>query len=185
MRITQKIKTILVVWMIALVISACSPAVIQVTTTETSTPTPEQGLPPCGYMWASKSLPDVTAQVQAAFNTAGLKDANVRAEAFGENCLDVDGKVQSFLAMETDFNITMTVPDLTDTQSLGEWLEKMLVVLDQFPHGTVPGPNPGYISVEFTSAQDRVILRFPVTEGISARQQGLHGADLFNDLKEP
>ena len=138
----------------------------------------------CGYIWARQRLPELDNQVQAALNSAGLDSIQVWTEAYGENCMDSLGQVQSFSAMETDFHLTVPVSSLTDLDSMGSQLEKALDVLDAFPPGKVPGPQPGYVGVLFTAGQDQLNLWFTVQDGINARQQGLHGAALLEALQK-
>ena len=181
---TNKICLALIFLMLALALTACNPAAGSTSTDETaSLPPPPQETTPCAFTWATNPLPDVTSQVQTTLESAGLNAVTVRAEAYGENCTSGDGKVLSFGAMETDFHISLPVASLTEDATLGGLLEKVLVVLDQFKPGQVPGPQPGYIGVEFTSGQDTLRLWFLRNASDSARQQGLHGADLLNALK--
>jgi hypothetical protein len=138
---------------------------------------------PCGYVWATQPLPEITDMLQQALQATGLKDISGRAEAYGENCMDAKtGKPRSFSTMETDFRVSLTVEDLTDKQALGQAVEKILVVLDRFFLGQVPGPQPGYIGINFTSSSDRLNLWFRRTDGETARQQGLKGSDLLDAL---
>ena len=137
----------------------------------------------CYYNWATQPLPELSAQVQAALEAAGLKDITARAEAYGENCYDSQtNEVVSFAAMETDYHITVRVADLADRESLGETLEKILVVLDGFPSDTTPGPQPGFIAVSFQSDTDALNFRFTPGEGELVRQEGLQGAALLEEL---
>ena len=169
--------------MAALALAGCSPVAGVETRQETPTLSPaQQELTPCAYTWATQSLPEVTRQVQAALEAAGLSQATGRAEAFGENCIETSGAVRSFGTMETDFRIQLPVTDLADRQALGDLLEKVMVVLDQFPPGKVPGPQTGYIGVEFSAGQDTLNLWFKADAGQSARGQGLHGAELVAAL---
>jgi hypothetical protein len=116
--------------------------------------------------------------------TAGLRNVTVRAEAYGENCYDAQtDEVVSFGAMETDYYITVKVADLADRNSLGNMLEKILVVMDAFPVGTTPGPQPGYIGVSFQAGGDELNLQFTAAEGKSAREAGLTGAALLDELQ--
>ena len=139
---------------------------------------------PCYFNWATQPLPDLSTQIQAAMNTAGLTGVGVTAEAYGENCYDSQtNQPVSFGAIETDFHITAKVADLTDKDDLGHLLEKILVVLDSFPIGKIPGPEPGYIGVSFQAGSDELNLSFTATAGKSARDQGLHGAALFEELQ--
>lgn len=151
---------------------------------ETATPTPTESPYTCGYAWATQPLPDVTAQVLKAMQAAGLSEIGGRAEAYGENCLDAQtGKPRSFATMETDFRLTLPVPSLADEQALGQAVEQILNVLDEFKVGQVPGPQPGYIGIAFTSGNDTLNLWFRRTDGDTARQKGLKGADLLTALK--
>jgi hypothetical protein len=140
---------------------------------------------PCYFNWDTQPLPDLSAQVQAAMEAAGLKDITVRAEAYGENCYDSQtNEPVSFGAMETDFHITVKVADLVGKDNRGNLLEQILVVLDKFPTGTTPGPQPGYIGVSFRTGSDELNLWFTVTEGKSARDDELLGAALLDKLRD-
>lgn len=139
----------------------------------------------CYYNWATQSLPELSDQIQTAINDAGLKDGHASAEAFGENCYDSKtNKPVSFTALETDFRITVKVTDLTDKVDLGNMLEKILGVLDRFPAGKIPGPQPGSINVSFQAGSDEVNMKFTVTAGKSARSRGFQGAALFEELQK-
>jgi hypothetical protein len=153
-----------------------------------STPTPvpmASALPnaQCTWNWATQSLPDLSAKVEADMQAGGLKDVTVRAEAYGENCITRAGKVDHFAAMETDFQITAKVAGLTDKDDLGNLLEKILGVLDAYPTGKTPGPQPGYINISFHAGSDELKIKFIVTAGKSARASGYHGAALLGELQ--
>ena len=140
---------------------------------------------PCYFNWATQSLPDLSTRVKAAMETAGLENISAIAEAYGENCYDTrTNQPVSFTAMETDFRVTVRVKDLTDQEQLGNLLEQILIVLDGFPPGMTPGPQAGYIGVTFQAGDDEVRLWFTITDGESARAQGLHGAALLNKLQK-
>jgi hypothetical protein len=149
--------------------------------TETGSDTP--GNQPCSFNWATQPLPDLSVRVLTAMQAAGLTGIGVNAEAYGENCTDTrTNKAVSFTAMETDFHVTAQVKALTDQRQLGDLLERILLVLDKFPAGSTPGPQPGYIGVSFQAGDEGSRLWFPVVDGVSARNQGLHGAALFERL---
>jgi hypothetical protein len=152
--------------------------------TPTITNTPTIAYEQCGWNWATQPLPDLSTEVQSALEAAGLTGTTARAEAYGENCLSQNNEVLYFAAMETDFHISVEVPDLSDTGALGDLLERILVVLDTFPPGATPGPQPGYIGVSFTKGQEILNLWFTVTDGESARALGLHGAALLEELQK-
>jgi len=137
----------------------------------------------CSWIWASQPLPELSSKVQAGMLAAGLKDVTVISEVYGENCINAAGKLDHFAAMETDFHITAQVADLTDKNNLGNSLERILVVLDDFPAGKVPGPEPGNISVSFQAGSDELNLMFIVTAGKTARSRGFHGAALIEAIQ--
>ncbi|KAF0107412.1 MAG: hypothetical protein FD146_1890 [Anaerolineaceae bacterium] len=152
----------------------------------TATPAPtEYPYEQCGWNWATEPLPELSAQVQAALESAGLTGVTAVAEAYGENCITASGEVARFAAMETDFRITVQAASLDDREALGTLLEKILVVLDGFPTETTPGPNPGYVGVTFQFGDDSLRLWFPIIDGESARALGLRGAALLDRLQNP
>ena len=139
----------------------------------------------CIFTWATQPLPELTAKVQAAINAAGLTGVSANAEAYGENCNDSQtNKLIRFSTLETDFFINVKVANLADEDNMGNLLEKILVVLDTFPAGKIPGPQPGNITVSFRSGSDELNLLFTVSTGKSARLQGLDGAKLFEKLQK-
>ena len=141
------------------------------------------GAPPaCAFVWARQPLPELSAQVEAAMRASVHPQAQARAEAYGENCVDAQGKVVYFAAMETDFYVTLTVQDLTDLNILGQLTGQALAALDQFPTDQTPGPQPGYIGITFRVGAEALRLWFTVSAGEAARRQGLHGAELFAAL---
>lgn len=140
---------------------------------------------PCAFTWATQPLPEVSEKVQTAMDKAGLKDITVRAEAYGENCVDAQtNEVVSFGALETDLHMSVEVADLADEVALGNLAERILVVLDGFPPGSTPGPEPGYIGIHFTQGDQELNLWFLAQDGKAARGEGLHGRELFERLKQ-
>ena len=165
---------------IVLLLAACT--VPQSTPDTRTAPANSQN---CAYVWATQPLPDLTAKVQSAVNAAGLTGVSVSAEAYGENCIDPQtNKVVDFATMETDFRFTAQVADLKNLENLGVVLEKVLIVLDAFPLGKIPGPQAGYINISFQSGKDESNLSFTAAAGKSARILGLRGAALFNKLQK-
>jgi len=138
----------------------------------------------CYFNWATQPLPELSAKVMAAINAAGLKGVIAVAETYGENCIDPQtNKPVSFAVLETDFQVTVTVTDLSDTTDLGNSLEKILGVLDGLAPGDIPGPQPGYIFVSYRTGSDELNMSFTVTAGKSARTAGLHGTALLQELQ--
>ncbi len=105
------------------------------TATDTSTAPPTfEG---CAYVWASQALPDVSAEFDTAVREL-IPEATGGAQAYGENCVYGDGHA-TFGAMETDFYVSLDVPDLNDEQALGDEMAKIMVmVLKRFPRRVCP-----------------------------------------------
>lgn len=104
-----------------------------------------------------------------------------RAEGYGENCVAADGSIVSFAAMETDFYVTLAVTGLSDEAALGQYLEKIVVIIKQVPSDQT-GPNPGYIGVTFKAGEQLQNLWFTQVQAAAAQAQGLTGADLYKAL---
>ena len=149
--------------------------------TPTSTITP--GYTNCGWNWATQNLPELSAEIQAAMEAAGLTGVTARAEAYGENCFDPQtSEVRYFATRETDFKISIKVESLEDRPRLGELAEQVLIVLDSFPPGAMPGSNPGYVGIRFLVGSEELNLWFTVTDGEAARATRQHGAELLDEL---
>ena len=136
----------------------------------------------CGFVWAREPLADLSGNFKKA-----LKDiqpqANGYAEAYGENCIDNQGEVVRFLAMETDFHVTLRVKDLNDKQALGDLIEQVLGVVSKFPVEQTPGSQPGYVGITFEAPGDNMRLWFTQLEAQAAIEAGLGGEELFNILQ--
>jgi hypothetical protein len=163
-----------------LAVTELPPVESQLPATVTVPPAPGQ----CGYVWANQDRPEVAETVQAVLNGAGLADARVRAQAFGENCVLADGTVDHFATMYTDLFVSIPVADLADEPALGNWLEPVLGVVRGLPPGTLPGGNTtgGYLGVEFRQGEQVRNLWFERTRGYAALDEGKRGADLLQAL---
>jgi hypothetical protein len=75
-----------------------------------------------------------------------------------------DGSIGGFAAMETDFNVTLTVNDLTNEAELGEWIVKVMQVIEDIPQEQIVGPQPGRVSIMFQSNGDQQMLKFYVNK---------------------
>ena len=151
-------------------------------TTVTVSPTVASEYKPCYYVWAYQSLPEISADFQAAIQIV-LPEAEARASAYGENCVAEDGSA-TFGAMETDFYITIPVADLTDSAALGEIAEQVLtLVIEQFPRPIVPGGQDGFVEFSFVAGTETHILRAPISLAKELLEKGLHGAELLQALE--
>jgi len=136
----------------------------------------------CSFVWARESLPDLSKDFKEALKDV-QSQANGYAEAYGENCMDSQGNVVRFLAMETDFYVTLEVKDLQDRQALGELIEQVLDVAAKFPVEDTPGPQPGYVGITFEAPGDELHLWFTQSDAETAIENGLHGGELFDALQ--
>jgi hypothetical protein len=109
-------------------------------------------------------------------------DAQANAFGFGENCMHADG-TSTFLPMETDFNVTIPVSDTTDN-ALGEWVVKIMQVIDNIPPDQVVGPRPGRVAIAFEANGQRQGVSFYIDQ-YHALPAGLSPAEIYQTLKSP
>ena len=165
----------------ALAQNTLSPANPPPTSVSELPPTTEPSAPgQCYYNWAYEELPDISAEFQTAVRTV-VPEAEARATAFGENCVYQDGSA-TFGAMETDFYVVISVSDLTDNETLGTLIEKIIPILDGFTPPRVPGPKEGFVEFTFRNGENQRVLRVPIPLGRQLREQGLRGAELIGAI---
>lgn len=132
----------------------------------------------CGYQWAYQDLPELTAQFDAAIQTL-IPNSASRATAFGENCIDSNGQVVRFLAMETDFHVTVSVEALDDYETFGNWIAQVMQVVNGLPPDLLKGPQPGFVEFRFEKdAMEGIGFRVPIRE-YNETAQGHTGEELF------
>ena len=148
-----------------------------ISTSETSTAIFTLAYEGCYFVWSSHELTEVSASLQKDLQDLQSK-AQARATAFGEDCIYADGRSE-FGAAETDFYITLFVDDFSDEQGMGEWMSRVMPLLENIPPDQIQGPQPGFVEFTFkTSGVDNLILRVPIAEYLS-KAKGLSGAALF------
>ena len=149
--------------------------------TEISTLTPTyEG---CAYMWAYQDLPDLSAKLDASIRTLNT-DASASAYAFGEDCVYADGH-KTFGAMETDFNVSLQVTDLTNEEAFGNWIKEVMSFIFQIPSEEISGPQPGFVEFRFVKSDtEQIVLRVPL-RGYETTAKGLSGAELFRLFYAP
>ena len=145
----------------------------------TTAPNPQD----CGYQWANQNLPELSSSFQTSIQ-ALQAEAQANAYAFGENCMLPDGSVGGFGAMETDFNVTLKVNDLTNESELGEWIVKVMQVIENIPPEQIVGPQPGRVSMIFQSNGDQKIINFYINQ-YEALSPGLSNAEIYQALQVP
>jgi hypothetical protein len=134
----------------------------------------------CGYQWAYQDLPELSNSFQQSIQTL-QPDAQANAFAFGENCVRADGSA-TFIPMETDFNVTLQVSDLTNPSALGEWVVKVMEVITAIPSEQIIGPRPGRVSLIFKSGSEQQGINFYINQ-FQALPSGLSNAEIFQALQ--
>ncbi|MBI5667251.1 MAG: hypothetical protein HZC41_04515 [Chloroflexi bacterium] len=136
---------------------------------------------PCGFVWARQPLPEVERQARTALDNAGQAAVEIRyVEAYGENCLETDGRVRYFAAMTTDFYLSAEVVDLNDEARLGQMVESIyraLLTLTDLP------ARLGYLDMIFTSGGQERRLRVMFDQIEAALDTGYTGAALWSALQ--
>lgn len=151
-----------------------------VATTSVYLQTPAEYPRDCYYNWAYKSLPELSEQAQAAVREL-YPEAEAHAQAYGEDCIYADSHAD-FIAMETDFFITLRAANLNDDAELGNMIRRTTdLLLSRFPTGETPGPQPGRFTYRFTLAGKERYLSF-ATADFQMLPRDLSGADLLRGL---
>lgn len=134
----------------------------------------------CGYQWAYQDLPEVSSNFLQSVQ--GLQpEAEASAFAFGENCIHTDGSI-TFLPMETDFNVTLQTDVLTDEAALGEWIVKVMQVIEEIPLEQISGPRPGRVSILFESNGQQSGIKFYINQ-YQDLPAGLSNIAIYQTLK--
>ena len=195
----QRIFRTFLFW--TLILCACSAGVpaspVLPSTTEAPLPLPTTAVPDsnpegqvttippssqnCGYQWAQQDLPELSSSFQQSVQ-ALQPGAQANAFAFGENCVLADGSIAGFSAMETDFNITLQVSDLTGESALGEWIVKVMQVIESIPPEQIVGPRPGRVILTFQAGGDQTVINFYV-DRYQALPSDLSNTEIFQMLK--
>ena len=137
----------------------------------------------CFFNWARQDLPDVTAAAQAALEASNIGDVTVRAEAFGEDCIDPKtNKARYFAAMTTDFYITAKMGDVTDEAKMGEMARAAYEALIALPADNLPA-RPGYLDITYQSGDQEQRLRVMFEQAAAPINEGLADAALFTALE--
>lgn len=157
-------RVLIALSILAVTLSACaSPSTptmapvsptIPPTETPTSIPDTSSSFEPCGYMWASQDLPDVSTKVNDLLQAVD-KNITASAYAYGENCVYADGH-STFGAMETDYRVKVEVKNIKDETALGNLIAKVMDVIVKIPLSEVKGPNPGRVEFAFNHGTEQV-----------------------------
>ena len=136
----------------------------------------------CSERWAYHDLPELSAEFQAAIQKL-QSEAIANAYAFGEDCEYADGN-KTFLAMETDFNITLHVTDLADEEALGNWLVQVMQIILSVPKEKIIGLGPRHVSLVFQSGDQQQGIYFDIGQYQSLPTR-FSNAEIYQALKIP
>jgi len=135
----------------------------------------------CGYQWAYQDLPQLSSDFQQSIQ--GLQpQAQANAYTFGENCLHEDGSIGGFSAKETDFNVTLQVNDLSNESDLGDWIVKVMQVIENIPPDQIVGPGPGLVHIIFQANGEQKAVNF-YTNQYQALPAGLTKPEIYQALQ--
>ena len=186
----QRIPPALLFW--TLILCACStgaasPQPVPPSPTQTPFAPPTTAFPPspqeCGYQWAYEDLPELSSRFQDSIQ-ALQPEAQANAFAFGENCIRADGSIATFIPMETDFNVTLQASDLAKESDLGEWIVKVMQIIENIPNEQIAGPRPGRVSIVFQSTSDQQVINFYIDQ-YQALPSGLSAEEIYQALQIP
>ena len=163
-----------------LLLAACTSVSREQPTAFVPRPTPTVDPDTCYFTWGTQALPEISEEFQNALKEV-ISNAEGRAQAYGENCIKQDHS-STFSAMQTDFMVILPVADLTDEEAIGQLVEQVLGVVDQFSPPRVPGAKEGLIAFTVTSGENNLMFRVPVQAGRDLREQGLQGAELLQTI---
>jgi hypothetical protein len=150
--------------------------------TDTSHPSQDsaQG---CYYVWATRPLTELSNKLQSDIAaTSALVQAS--AYAFGEDCRQPDGTT-TFLAMETDFRVRLPVSAVTDEAAMGDWISRVMLMIEAIPATELPGTRPGRVEFEFTDDASRSVRATVEIQRYRIEAQDLSGALLFRYFQNP
>lgn len=173
-----------------LLLNACSlpltptspPPPVTVTAAQTVTATlPSNGN--CGYQWAYQDLPELSAEFQQDVQNL-QPEAQAKAFTFGEDCIHQDGTTRTFIPMETDFDITLQVSDVSNEADLGEWIVKVMQVVESIPQDKIVGPRPGRITIAFQTGSDQKHVNFYINQ-YQELPSGLSNTEIYQALQNP
>jgi hypothetical protein len=145
-------------------------------------PTVDSSAGQCAYQWAYEDLPDLSRDFQQSIQQIQA-EAQASAFAFGENCVHADGSAD-FIPMETDFNTTLQVTDLSNEDELGAWIVKVMEVIENIPRDQIVGPRPGRVSIEFRANDTQMFVNFYVDQ-YQSLPAGLSNAEIYQALRVP
>jgi hypothetical protein len=131
----------------------------------------------CAYVWASQQLPELSRLLNSSLQKISA-DVTGLAYAYGENCVYGDGH-ETFSAMETDYRIGVKVKDIHDEAALGDWIAKVMLIVDALPAAETQGPQPGRVDFDFKQPDPADLFISVPIEKYHREAKGLKGVELF------
>lgn len=132
----------------------------------------------CGYQWAYEDRPKLTTPFDLAVKKM-IPNSTSRATAFGENCINSYGQVVYFLAMETDFHVTIPIELLDDYETFGNWIAQVMQIVNELPLDLIAGPKPGFVEFGFEkNIAEAIVVRVPIQQ-YNETANGKTGEELF------
>lgn len=86
--------------------------------------------------------------------------------------------------METDFNVTLQVNDLSDVSALGGWIVNVMQIVQSVPTDQIVGPRPGRVSLLFQSNNEQKGVSFYIDQ-YRGLPSGLNNAEIYQRLQTP
>ena len=86
--------------------------------------------------------------------------------------------------METDFNVTLQVDNLSNESDLGDWIVKVMQVIGNIPQERIVGPRPGLVSITFQSNGDHSNVNFYIGQ-YQALPPDFSNSEIYQALQTP
>jgi len=135
----------------------------------------------CAYTWAYHDDSVLTEMLNTQIK--GLdENASGRATLFGEDCIYPDGH-STFGVMETDFYIQLKVEDLSDEESLGNWISESMTVVTELPREEIQGGRYGFVEYSFEAESEKTTIRVPIQKYLDEANEK-SGTELFQMFTE-
>ncbi len=136
----------------------------------------------CAYSWAHRDLPDVATLARAALESADIADTAIRADAYGEECINFNtNTVVSFGAMTTDFYLTAELTNVNNANVLADYVVAVYRVFSDLPRQNLPA-RLGYLDFTFTSGTTAKYLRTTFDDIKAAMDKNLSGQKFLDAL---
>jgi len=131
---------------------------------------------PCQAYATYVKLDEISAKVQAEMIAAGLTNVSAYVQGYGTHCIDpVTQAVESTSILYTNYQIDIS--GASGRAAQGDMAAQALAVIVKFPPETLPGDEPGDVTVAF--APEGVSYTVSFATALKSVNQGLKGEELF------